>query len=171
MKFLNKKAFTLIELLVVVLIIGILAAIALPQYRLVIEKARAADAISRLGPIYSALERYRLAYGSYPDISGDKVAGFNKILDIEIPPVPEGWNFNYVKNAYVGYILPGDIYIIFEWRYLGQGKKVDACVMVAANKTDAKVKICQAICGHSNMYYYGDAYGCAINDPDNKLGN
>ena len=59
-----KKAFTLIELLVVVLIIGILAAIALPQYTKAVEKSRATEAVMTISSLEKAIDIWKIANGT-----------------------------------------------------------------------------------------------------------
>lgn len=59
-----KKGFTLIELLVVVLIIGILAAVALPQYEKTVEKSRSAEAFTILRKIDENSRLFMLANSS-----------------------------------------------------------------------------------------------------------
>ena len=59
----NKKAFTLLELLVVIIIIGILAAIALPQYQLSVDKADFAKMQETAKSIVEAYKHYYLTHG------------------------------------------------------------------------------------------------------------
>ena len=59
----NKKAFTLIELLVVVLIIGILAAIALPGYQKAVEKSRMTQALVIANALQKGVDAYILENG------------------------------------------------------------------------------------------------------------
>ena len=61
----SRGGFTLIELLVVVLIIGILAAIAVPQYFKVVEKSKAAEANAWVAAVTGAQESYLNKMGAY----------------------------------------------------------------------------------------------------------
>lgn len=61
----NNKGFTLIELLVVVLILGILAAMAMPQYFKAVERSRMSEAVSLLASIAQSEQRKYMQINKY----------------------------------------------------------------------------------------------------------
>ena len=87
------KGFTLIELLVVVLSIGILSAVALPQYEKAVNKARAAEAWTYAKAFADAQKIYYLSNGGYTtDLSQ---------LDIEMPAL-KNFTLGSVEGGGVG---------------------------------------------------------------------
>jgi prepilin-type N-terminal cleavage/methylation domain-containing protein len=95
----SSKAFTLVELLIVVVIIGILAMAAMPQYQRMVWRARLAEVPVIVGTISQAEQLFYAEHGKYPqpfdaiscyaghgvDPNDPVFSGLQKTLNIEIP--------------------------------------------------------------------------------------
>lgn len=87
-RFLSLTGFTLLELMVVVIIIGILAAFAIPQYTKTVERSHQSEAITNLGIIRGAQLRYFAEYDTYTAVSGN--------LDIDFPSGAKYFDYSVV---------------------------------------------------------------------------
>ena len=128
--------FTLIELLVVVLIIGILAAVALPQYTWAVEKSRASEALAVLKTFRDAEEVYYMANGSYADNPED--------LDVK---VPLSKYFNYaVTNISVAAYHKQKPYLLAYRHSVSQAAGQANIVCGTDSSNSADIEFAQNIC-------------------------
>ncbi len=119
----NNGAFTLIELLVVVLIIGILAAVAVPQYQKAVVKSEYAKLVALTSAIARAEEVYYLATNSY--------APNTEELDVELP-APTSTETDSEAGTFTKYYYDWGYCIVF-------GDQATAGERVQCNHTRAKM--------------------------------
>ena len=148
------SGFTLIELLVVVLIIGILAAVALPQYQKAVLKAKSSNLLTVMETIRRAEEVYYLENGTY-------TRKWNELITF---PSAGNWDILLLNDSVLttSTQYPG-VRVYFYYAHSSDFPGRRACYAKMDNPQANQ--FCQAISGHSqpdtnngpgthNLYYF-----------------
>ena len=100
------KGFTLIELLIVVAIIGIIAAIAIPNLLNAIDRGKQKRTMADMRSIGTAVESYAVDNNFYPKNMANAVAsaisGYVSPIYIKTVPTTDGWNNNWDCDSTAG---------------------------------------------------------------------
>jgi type IV pilus assembly protein PilE len=89
----GKEGVTLLELMIVVVVVGILAAVAIPAYNNYVTRSRRSDAFTALETVRAAQEMYRAELGEYRN-----GADFNANLLAGCSPTMAGSNYTMSVN-------------------------------------------------------------------------
>lgn len=97
----SKKAFTLTEIMIVIIILGIMASLAIPQYQKTLARAHEKDAVRNLTLLHAAEQIYRVQNGEYWPTSGTPtIADINSNLKLNI--IESGMTYSCQPGATPG---------------------------------------------------------------------
>lgn len=121
----NKKGFTLIELLIVIAIIGIIAAIAIPNLLTALQKGKQKATMGDMKSIGTAVESYMTDLYMAPTSSSGTVGGLNAFLEpfyIKVLPEKDGWGGSYAYASGSAGTEQQDLYSVISY---GRGSSSD----------------------------------------------
>jgi type II secretion system protein G len=121
----KQKGFTLIELLIVVAIIGIIAAIAIPNLLNAINRGRQKRTMADMRSIATAVESYEVDFNFYPRVGSGFVSTIETFIEptyIKRLPMVDGWN---AQLLWVGDSANGTGYTLWSQGKGGSGTLAD----------------------------------------------
>ena len=158
----KNQAFTLIELLVVILIIGVLAAIALPQYKLSLLKSEYSKLKVYVETMYDSVQRYYLVNGIWPKKLTDldielpgQLYGDDKHIRVSSPAGTDCWLWNIGSSGYVACDFPKfNSRIRYEHNFLGSSANNRNCYAGTSTTDTIAAKFCQIETGKTSTDGY-----------------